>query len=178
MPPFDTIVIGAGIGGACAALALVRRGAAVALIEAGSIPRHKVCGEFLSPESRDIFARLGVEEAVLAAQPQCVTTARIVTTRGRSLEIPLPDGAIALSRFRLDHILWDAANAAGVCCLSRTRAQSIEHTTEGFVVTTSNGQLQARCVIAAPGRNAAWLERSRRVGEWENGGVGASRSRR
>ncbi|HVF09498.1 MAG TPA: FAD-dependent oxidoreductase, partial [Abditibacteriaceae bacterium] len=161
----DAVVIGAGVGGSCAAIALARRGARVALLEAGQLPHHKVCGEFLSPESRAVFQRLGVEDAILAARPVPVSSARIVSstrkhTRERCLEIPLPAGAIALSRFRLDKVLWDAAGTTGVLCLDKTRVRRIENAGFGrFTIHAINGEVQARSIIAAVGRGTAWLER-------------------
>jgi len=161
---FDVAVIGAGVGGSCAAIALARRGVRVALLEAGKLPHHKVCGEFLSPESRAVFQRLGVNEAVLSAQPIVVSTACIVASsrKGageRSLEIPLPAGALALSRFRLDQVLWDAAKAGGVLGHQNTRVRKIEAVGDEFIIQTNTENFQARAVIAAVGRSATWLER-------------------
>jgi flavin-dependent dehydrogenase len=43
-------VIGGGPAGCAAALAAMSEGSAVTLYEKSRFPRHKVCGEFLSPE--------------------------------------------------------------------------------------------------------------------------------
>ena len=40
-------IIGGGLSGLSLGLSLLRRGVAVRIIESGSYPRHKVCGEFV-----------------------------------------------------------------------------------------------------------------------------------
>ena len=109
MSEFDAIVIGGGLAGSCAAFHLARRGVRVALLEAGKFPRHKVCGEFLSPESRTIFARLGVEEKLLSAGAREVFLARLFVPDGRFVEVPFASPALAISRHALDEILWNNA---------------------------------------------------------------------
>jgi flavin-dependent dehydrogenase len=42
-------VVGGGPAGVMAALAAMREGAPVRISEKSAFPRHKVCGEFLSP---------------------------------------------------------------------------------------------------------------------------------
>jgi flavin-dependent dehydrogenase len=42
-------VVGGGPAGAMAAFAAMREGAPVRIFEKSAFPRHKVCGEFLSP---------------------------------------------------------------------------------------------------------------------------------
>ena len=46
---YDLIIIGGGPAGTSAAISAARSGASVLLFERGRFPRHKVCGEFVSP---------------------------------------------------------------------------------------------------------------------------------
>ncbi len=63
---FDTVVAGAGMVGACAALALARNGLKIALIEAAPPPSFEVDAEYdlrvsaISPRSRGILERFGI----------------------------------------------------------------------------------------------------------------------
>src|SRR4028118_1051457 len=57
---YDVVVVGGGPAGTSAAVHLAMRGARVLLVERERFPRAKLCGEFISPECRADFARLGV----------------------------------------------------------------------------------------------------------------------
>jgi flavin-dependent dehydrogenase len=100
-------IVGAGPAGCAAAIAALREGAAVRLFEQASFPRHKVCGEFLSPELRPILEDLGV----------AVGGARLNRVRlhfGRTRKVwRLDEPALGLSRYALDDALLRRAVAAG-----------------------------------------------------------------
>jgi menaquinone-9 beta-reductase len=53
-------IAGGGLAGLSLGIALRNRGVAVTLHEAGSYPRHRVCGEFLSGVSDKTLERLGI----------------------------------------------------------------------------------------------------------------------
>jgi flavin-dependent dehydrogenase len=156
---FDAAIIGGGIGGACAAIRLAKSGARVLVLEAGKFPRHKVCGEFLSPESKKVFAHLGVLESIQNAGATEISTSRIVARGGQTLEIALPRAALSLSRFRLDEILIRAAQDAGASLFSQTRVRHVQENKDDFTIATSHGEFSARAVLNAAGRNAAFLSR-------------------
>jgi flavin-dependent dehydrogenase len=59
MTAWDIAIIGGGVAGSTAAALLAQHGLQVILIEKGTFPRQKVCGEFLSPEGADVLSRLG-----------------------------------------------------------------------------------------------------------------------
>jgi len=105
-------ILGGGPAGSAAALAALRHGAAVRVIEKSRLPRHKVCGEFFSPEIGPELEQLGVWNAFLAAGPARVQ--RTVLHFGAKLKSsPLPEPAFGLSRYAFDQMLLDQARAAG-----------------------------------------------------------------
>ncbi|MEZ4557184.1 MAG: tryptophan 7-halogenase [Caldilineaceae bacterium] len=57
---FDLIVVGAGLAGSTVAAAVADAGHRVLLLERTRFPRHKVCGEFLSPEVQATLRTLGI----------------------------------------------------------------------------------------------------------------------
>ena len=88
-----------GSQGLSLGVALRRRGVPVVLHEAGSYPRHRVCGEFISGLSDAVVERLGIEkvfEGALAHQ----MTSWFVKDR-KVLEAALPEPARGISRYPL-----------------------------------------------------------------------------
>lgn len=151
MESFDAIIAGAGPGGTAAAMALARREWHVLLLEAGNFPRHKVCGEFLSPESRDVLQRLELIARFQAAGAHEITTARFIAGPSTA-EAKLPEPALALSRYAMDELLWHAAQASGAQCRPNEKVSSIQRQGDFFEVQTASGPLRARAVIDATGR--------------------------
>ena len=60
-PVLDALVAGAGPAGSAAARALALAGARVLLCDARSLPRHRLCGEFVSPEAEADIRALGLD---------------------------------------------------------------------------------------------------------------------
>ncbi len=105
-------MIGAGPAGCAAALAALSEGLPVTLYDKSSFPRHKVCGEFLSPEIEPVLRHLGGWDAFLAAAPARLR--RVVLHFGqREKKWNLDSSAWGLSRFALDYLLLRAAVSAG-----------------------------------------------------------------
>lgn len=105
-------VIGGGLAGSSAAIASCQEGAHVELFEKSRFPRHKVCGEYLSPEIIPILQSLGVWDEFLAANPAVVT--RLVLHFGSGEKrSKLRQPAFGLSRYCLDELLFRSAIRAG-----------------------------------------------------------------
>jgi flavin-dependent dehydrogenase len=114
-------ILGGGPAGSAAALGALRAGARVQIIEKSRLPRHKVCGEFFSPEIGPELERLGVWSAFLAAGPASVRrTALHFGTRLKSSR--LPDPAFGLSRYAFDQLLLDRARLAGADVVVQAQA--------------------------------------------------------
>ena len=108
-------ILGGGPAGSSAALAALRHGAreaGVRIIEKSRLPRHKVCGEFFSPEIGPELEQLGAWDAFLVAGPARVRrTVLHFGTRVKSSR--LPELAFGLSRYTFDQIMLDHARMAG-----------------------------------------------------------------
>jgi flavin-dependent dehydrogenase len=107
----EVLVVGGGVAGCAASIALARRGRRVTLIEREPTPRHKVCGEFLSGEALEDLQALGLDVASLGAVP--IEYVRLAAAR-RAAQAPLPFPAASLTRKALDTALIAEAIGAGV----------------------------------------------------------------
>ena len=106
----EVLILGGGVAGCAASIALARKGRRVTLIEREPTPRHKVCGEFLSGEALEDLHLLGIDVASLGAVP--IDKVRLAAAR-RAAEAPLPFPAASLTRKSLDTALIAEAIAAG-----------------------------------------------------------------
>jgi flavin-dependent dehydrogenase len=105
-------IAGGGPAGASAAIAAIAAGADAVVYEPSRLPRHKVCGEFLSAGIVPVLERLGVWREFQAAGPAPVR--RMELTFGVKQKMALlPDTAWALSRFAFDDLLLAHARRQG-----------------------------------------------------------------
>lgn len=118
---FDVIIAGAGPAGSSAAIHLARRGLRVLLVEQKKFPRPKLCGEFISPECRQHFEKLGVAVAMSGAGPSMISETVFYSARGHHLSIPSrwfgEPAALGLSRAVMDDVLLRRAKDCGVSVL-------------------------------------------------------------
>lgn len=108
----EIFVIGGGPAGAAAAIAARREGSRVELFEKSKFPRHKVCGEFLSPEMLPVLEQLGIASAFLAERPARIPRLEL-HFRSRVKSATLPEPAYGLSRYRFDQLLLGQASELG-----------------------------------------------------------------
>lgn len=146
----DLIIIGGGPAGTAAAITAARNGARVLLLEQGRLPRHKVCGEFVSSESLALLRSLLAADTVVLEQAPKIATARLFLD-GRRLRGPVSPAAASIPRYELDAALWRAAETAGIDARMQTPVRKLSGSGP-FVVETSQGAFQARSVINAAGR--------------------------
>lgn len=146
----DLLVVGGGPAGTAAAITAARRGLRVLLLERGRLPRHKVCGEFVSAEALGLLRSLLGERATLLDDAPAIARSRVFLD-GRVLEAPLRPPAASLPRYDLDLALWEAATAAGADGRQQTPVTGI--TGDGpFTARTPAGEFAARAVLDASGR--------------------------
>jgi len=152
----DVVIIGGGLAGCGAAILLAQQNVDVLLLEKATYPRHKLCGEFLSPESQSVLAQLGVLNPVLEAGAHRIDRSRLTAPGTRSAEHALPGDALGLSRYRLDSLLFRQATAAGADGRTGSRVRSVSGSlASGFEVETADGTTHAaRMVLGAYGKRA------------------------
>jgi menaquinone-9 beta-reductase len=112
-------ILGAGPAGTAAAIAARQDGAACRLIEKSKLPRHKVCGEFFSPEIQPELEALGVWDSFEHRQPARIGRMRLVFAR-REKTAALPEAAWGLSRFAFDALMLDRARSLGATLVRKS----------------------------------------------------------
>jgi len=165
----DVVVVGGGPGGSGAAILLARAGLRVCLLEKGTFPREKPCGEYLSPGCVPLLHRLGVMDALEAFGPQPIRGMRIEGPDGTVVTGTYPgDGAsphgYAIPRYRFDALLVEAARRAGVTYLEGWRVVDLirkGRRVAGVVAASEDGThpFHAAITIGADGRNSVVARR-------------------
>ncbi|HEY4355617.1 MAG TPA: NAD(P)/FAD-dependent oxidoreductase [Acidobacteriaceae bacterium] len=148
----EVLIIGGGVAGCAASIALARKGRKVTLIEREPAPRHKVCGEFLSGEALEDLHALGIDVASLGAVP--IDYVRLAAAR-RAAEAPLPFPAASLTRKALDTALLAQSVAVGAQVVRGHSVQSLSRTAANlWRATLSNGTVhEAPAAFLATGKH-------------------------
>ncbi len=153
---YSVAIIGAGPGGAAAAVALAARGVRnVLLLDKDHFPRDKTCGSALSPNGVALLDRLGVG-AEVRRRGYSIDAARILTPGGRSLHVASAEAAIILLRKHFDNLLVERARALGVTFRPGFMAREI--VSEGGravgVRSRDGEEVRASYVLAADGAHS------------------------
>jgi menaquinone-9 beta-reductase len=111
-------IVGGGLTGLSLGIALRRRGVPVALHEAGTYPRHRVCGEFISGASRETIDSLGIGDHLHDAKRHRSTAWFYRARRVFSAQL---SGAFGISRYTLDERLSRGFQELGGLLRERSR---------------------------------------------------------
>ncbi|ANE48578.1 hypothetical protein SY83_22380 [Paenibacillus swuensis] len=157
----DAVIIGGGLAGSSMAIGLAKAGWNTVLMDQNNLPKHKVCGEFLSPESIAMLHVLGLQEAVDAIGPAEIDKAILTLANGATLTIPMREKAMGISRYQLDFIMQQRAEELGALWLGGTSVSAVKCNENGTYLVqayTKGGQephssITAKSVIAAWGRH-------------------------
>ena len=110
------LIAGGGPAGAAAAITARQEGSSVAVVERAASPRHKVCGEFLSPGAREALEALGAWDDFVSLGPCPIARCRL-RLGSHTTHWTLPECAWGLSRLQLDALLLGKAAALGAAVL-------------------------------------------------------------
>jgi len=120
---YDLIVIGGGPAGCACAIASARAGANVLLLEKDRFPRHKVCGEFVSPESLQLLHWL-LGQDLFASNP-AIRSARVFSGK-KIASLPIRPAARSIARYDLDASLLQSARSCGVRAEEEVTVKTVE----------------------------------------------------
>jgi 2-polyprenylphenol 6-hydroxylase len=162
---FDIVVIGAGIVGSAAALALAQAGFQVALVDEREPPAWSAADEVdlrvvaMAPSSLALFGHLDVWTTI-AAQRVCPYRRMHVWDAGSSAMLDFDAGygdqdamGYIVENRLIQSVLWDAVkNESKITVRCPVRVIALDDSPAGRnVVLDSGGQLRTRLVVAADG---------------------------
>lgn len=150
MTDYDVIIIGAGLAGLTAALHLSRKSISVLVLEKAPLPRHKVCGEYVSNEVRPYFESLGI---TFGGEYPNISTFQLQTERGKSTKCKLPLGGFGISRYTLDQLLYEKAVARGVEFLFES-AEDVTFKGDYFLIKTKSAEFTSGYVLGCFGKRS------------------------
>ena len=87
----EVIVVGAGPGGATAAMALAQKGYDVLLLDRKDFPRDKICGDAVPATALDLLYSLGMAEKIKEAGFYYIDKIRLVSPKGYSMDADLEE---------------------------------------------------------------------------------------
>lgn len=167
---YDTAIIGGGLAGLNLSILLQRLGHSVILFEKETYPFHKVCGEYISLESWNFLANeIGVPLENINVP--IIKKLWVTSPDGTSLKSDLDLGAFGISRYKLDFILKEIAEIAGVKILEDCKAEDIIFNKNIFNVKTNKGDFKAKVCAGS------WGKRSNFDVKWKRSFIGKSSSR-
>lgn len=140
--------MGAGPAGSACAITAARAGVRVLLLDKDIFPRHKVCGEFVSPEAGQLLESLLGARRFEAAPT--VPSARVFAGR-KPISISISPAARSIARFDLDHELLQAARSAGVAVQEGVTVNEVSGNGD-FTVMTAQHDFTGCAVVNASGR--------------------------
>lgn len=148
----DVVLIGGGLAGLTSAIHLSKFGLEVTLIEKNEFPKHKVCGEYISNEVLPYFNWLDLEISNL--KPSAISKIEFSTAKGKLISGDLPLGGFGISRYALDHYLYENAIKNG-CQIIQDTVTDIQFSEDEFCVFTSNNlEFRSKIVIGAFGKRS------------------------
>lgn len=120
-------IVGAGPAGSSLAIRFAKQNFKVTLVEREKFPRHKLCGEFISPECLEHFQDLEVLDEMMVRGGDRISQTVFYAENGKSVSIKSewfngnPKGALGLSRAEMDFRLMEKAKELGVEVLEESQ---------------------------------------------------------
>ena len=162
---YDVIIIGGGLAGLALSIDLKKRDYSILVIEKGSYPRQKVCGEYISMESHRYLHEI-CPALVEFNLPQ-IQKFRLTSTGNSDFTTNLGLGGFGISRYLLEELLYKEASNLGVEFLLNTKATELSYDVlnKFYNVTTKDQVVSASLICNASGRrsNLEALDKEKKI---------------
>lgn len=149
MTEVEYLILGGGVAGLCAAKRLLELGIAPLVIEGGSYPSHKVCGEFISSSSLPILKQWNIIPVQISSLQWHAGS--------KTMNFPFQQPAGSLSHLTLDQELAHQISREGASLLTNTKViECIPSSKENdfHLLTLSSGEkIKAYHLLVATGRH-------------------------
>jgi 2-polyprenyl-6-methoxyphenol hydroxylase-like FAD-dependent oxidoreductase len=141
--PKPITIIGGGLAGLTLGLGLRQREIPVTVQEAGSYPRHRVCGEFISGSGQTVLERLGLLHHLQKAGAIYARTVMFICGTAQSPVRQLAAPALCLSRYKMDALLAEQFQQLGGKLHVQSRWTS-DNGAEGIVSASGRRHLPSK----------------------------------
>lgn len=149
---YDISIMGGGLAGLSLAIIASKAGYSVALYEKENYPHHKVCGEYISNESYSFIKGLGLplENWTLPF----INQLELSDAKGKQYDFSLDLGGFGISRYKLDHALYEIAKANGVDVFSGIKVNDIHFENNTHFVNAGAASVSSKVSVAAYGKRS------------------------
>lgn len=148
----DVLVVGAGPGGCAAGIELASAGVDVCVVDHGSFPRDKTCGDAVASEAMAIADRLGAGAELRRGPHALVRASRAVFPDGSHVSREHHEPGYIVPRRHFDDVMRRTLESAGASVHERVHVRRLK--SQKGRITGAEGpdfEWDARVVIAADG---------------------------
>ena len=149
---YDVSIIGGGLAGLSLSIILSKKGYKTLLLEKETYPFQKVCGEYISNESKPFLKSLGIDFEKLNLPD--INRVRISSPNGNYFEQSLDLGGFGISRYFLDNYLKEIAIKSGVDLRENCKVENIEFKENIHLISTSKGEFESKICCGAFGKRS------------------------
>lgn len=149
---YDVAIAGGGLAGLSCAILLAKNNFRVALFEKEIYPFHKVCGEYISMESYDFLASLGL--SLDEMNLPMISQLTLSSPSGNYLTQQMPLGGFGISRYTIDQELASIVRQQHADLYDGTKVNDIIYEQDKLKIITDKQNVEATVVCGAFGKRS------------------------
>ena len=161
---YDVLIIGAGPAGCACAYQLAKSDLKIALLEKGSFPRDKICGDALSADVVNQLYKMDatLAEIFLKQKPKEASNGiRFFAPNHKSLDVSFTNqeykeaAGFVMKRLDFDHFFVEQIkNLPNITVVENCNVTSLENKENQVTVKTTTSRFNATLIVGADGANS------------------------